>query len=202
LHPKLKTNGLPRQYGTNGTARGNLTETQANPDKTNEVDNDETIFEASTVHSNDVDLSTEELNQLVQIRKIMTMFTSLVPDQEDLANPKVNMGMTDHYNDLDVHCKREIYAHAFAMFQRGHYFSTTDNGGDTCILGKGWKFIKFYLHRSVNIVGYHEAHTQHRRCKIGQAYGVMQDIQNKDYLIIANEDVRNEGSTTSSLLEF
>jgi hypothetical protein len=28
MHPKLTMNGLPRQYGTNGTARGNLTEPQ------------------------------------------------------------------------------------------------------------------------------------------------------------------------------
>jgi hypothetical protein len=132
-------------------------------DKTDEADNDDTISEFSTVQSNDLNLSTENLNQLVLICNIITMFTSLVPDLEDLDNRKLhNMGMTDHYDDMDVHCKQEIYGHAFAMFQLGHYFSTTDGGADTCILGKARKFIKFYLHPSVHIVGYHEAHTQHR----------------------------------------
>jgi hypothetical protein len=69
LHPTLMTNDLPRQYGTNGTAHGNLTETHANPDKTDEVDNDGTISESSTVHSNGLDLSTDDLNKLVQIRE-------------------------------------------------------------------------------------------------------------------------------------
>jgi hypothetical protein len=158
-HPTLTTNGWPRQYGTNGTARGNLTETQANPDKTDEMSNNDTISKASSVHSNGLELSTEDLNQLVQIRKIMTMFFSMAPDQDDPDNRKMNMGMTDHYRDMDIHCKWEVYTHAFAMFQPSHYFSTTDGGADTCILGKGWKFRKVYLHRSVNIVGYHEAHT-------------------------------------------
>jgi hypothetical protein len=105
MYPKLTRNGLPCQYGTNITARGNPTQTQANPDKTDEVDNDDTIAESSTIHSNDLDLSAENLNQLVQLRKIMAMFTSLVPDPDDPDPRKLHMGMTDHYDDMDVHCK-------------------------------------------------------------------------------------------------
>jgi hypothetical protein len=84
-------------------------------------------------------------------------------------NRKMNVGMTDRYEDMEVHCQGTVYSHAFAMFRDGQYFSTTNGGADTCILGHGWRFVQFYLHCSVNIVGYQEAHTQHKGCGIGKA---------------------------------
>ena len=78
--------------------------------------------------------------------------------------------------------------------------SIVDGGADTIIAGAGWRFLTFYPHRTVRVVGFDEAKTK-KGCKIGTACSVMHDITGKPYLMIAHEAIQNEGSYTSLLSE-
>jgi hypothetical protein len=66
--PILSTNGLPRQYGTTGNARLNLTETVSGTDVQHDEDD---VSDSSTVPSNELGISTDGLNTLVEFRNIM-----------------------------------------------------------------------------------------------------------------------------------
>jgi hypothetical protein len=119
IRPILSTNGLPQQYGTVGTAGNNLTQRASG---TTIRDEDDDLSESSTDQSNKFGISTDDLNALVEFRKGMTTLSSLVPDTD---NRKMNMSMTDCYEDMQVHCNSTVYSHVFAMFQNGQYFSNS-----------------------------------------------------------------------------
>ena len=160
VHPQLTTpSGLPKQYVKGNTAIQSDTSNHVTFDDTKNqthTTTDDEVSDSSTVQSNDIRMSTEQLNQLAQFRTAFAALTQFQPD-----NRNIHMGMTNHYDDMDVHCKSEILeVRGFAMYRDGFFFSTTDGGAHTMILGNGWHFHMFYKHRSVNIVGFHEQHAR------------------------------------------
>jgi hypothetical protein len=70
------------------------------------------------------------------------------------------------------------------------------------ILGNGWKFLRIYDHRTVNVIGFDKKHAHRSGCPIGSAYSVMTDSDGKEFIAVAHEAVWNKGSNTSLLSEF
>ncbi len=100
-------------------------------------------------------------------------------------------GRTIHLNDIMTRAMR-LTTH--------HTESIIDGGADTMILGTGWLFMKIYPHRSIQVVGFDETKTK-RGCRVGTACTVMYDVNDRPFLMIAHEAIKNEGSQTSLLSE-
>lgn len=67
------------------------------------------------------------------------------------------------------------------------------------ILGAGWQYLAYHPTKRINVVGYHEASTVRKGCRVGTACAVFTDVNGKEFLAIAHQAVENQGSTTSLL---
>ena len=92
--------------------------------------------------------------------------------------------------------RKIMYMHNFTSS-----FTIVDSGADSIVVGTGWKFVKIYPNRTVDLQGFSESETKKYNCKIGTACTVMKDSNGKDYLIIANEAIQNRKSDISLLSE-
>ena len=92
--------------------------------------------------------------------------------------------------------RKILYMHNF-----NSSFTIVDSGADSVVVGTGWKFLKFYPHRTVDLQGFSESETKKYNCKIGTACTVMKDSNGIEYLVIANEAIQNRKSDISLLSE-
>jgi hypothetical protein len=69
------------------------------------------------------------------------------------------------------------------------------------VLDNCWRFIEYYLNRTVNIVGLDETEARKYGCPLGTAVSVVKDSTGAEYLMVAHEAVQKESSRTSLLSE-
>ena len=81
------------------------------------------------------------------------------------------------------------------------YISISDNGADTCVLGKGWHVLATHPTRRAHVVGFDKEHAQKRNLPIVTGVTVV-DLPDGPILLQANESIGNLSSEHTLLSEF
>jgi hypothetical protein len=96
---------------------------------------------------------------------------------------------------------RAFASHTATGLRPGWFYSTTDGGANTMILGIGWRLLVYYPDRIISIAGFNEQHVRKSGCRVGTACAVLCDASGREYLALAHEAVENKGSRCSLLSE-
>ena len=83
----------------------------------------------------------------------------------------------------------------------GNHISISDNGADTCVLGKGWHIVATHPTRRAHVIGFDKQYAQ--KCNLPIVSGVtVVDLPEGPILLQANESIGNMFSDHTLLSEF
>ena len=103
---------------------------------------------------------------------------------------------------VSIHRERARQCMTMLNLPEHSFLSITDNGADTCVIGKGWEILTSDPNRKANVVGFDKKHAVKRNLSIVGAVTAVDLSDGSTILLRVSEAIHNPSEEHSLLSEF